>query len=703
MMLRYTFSLALLLFILMNNMLPAQGVPKEYAAGIRNLPPKQKIDFIDSIAHDIRKSDPARSVYLLKVAIRLSIDLKIDTAEIQERMNLNRQYRYSGENDSALYQIDTALSIAENDELIEWKGEILSIKGVLLARSGAYVEATNVFLEGIRITDSIGDTATLAQLNKNWAMVYFYTQDFNTAIERTQRALYLFQLLKDTSSIATATDNIGLYYSNQEKWDSALVYQMKARDMFVALNDSSELMICYNNMASTLMSLGRFDEAESNLNISMQMAERRQDYYQMMTTGHTFVQLYEWKNDQKRVQESAARVFELATKLNNDFYMQSSSLELATSFYKDKAFEKSAFYYCISDSLRQIIYDSEMTKAAAEANQKYESAERKREIAILQADNNAKAAQTERDNLIKWAIGILAVVLLLFSAFIFRNYSRKKKDNLLLQDKNAAIETQKAVIEEANKEITDSINYAMRIQNAVLPTDEKLSSLFPQNFVYYRPRDIISGDFYWAAEGRNGVRYLAVADCTGHGVPGAMMSMLGTSILNRMIARKNVTGPGKILDALHEELLHTLNATKDSRKVNDGMDIALLMFEPENNKLTIASADRIVYLVQNGEMSSIAGDKISIGSSLPKTSPYTEHVVQVNAGLSVFLLTDGIVDQFGGPERKKFMSKRLKNLIQESSASPLKERGEIFTQAFDQWKSGMEQTDDMTLINVVFN
>lgn len=681
----------------------AQNVPVQFVPQTKGLSPDKQVTAIDSIAYVYRKSDPDLCVQLLKSAIRISHENQLDTVELQERMNLNRQYRFAGKNDSAMMQIDSALSQAHSKKLHEWEGEILSIKGVLQTRIGLYEDATATFLEGMELATSIHDTETVAQLNKNWAALFFYTTDFQSAVDRTREALKIYSRMGDSGSVASCVDNIGLYYGNMELWDSAYTYQLQARDIFEALGDSANLMVCYNNLGSTLINLKNYPLAKIYIDKSLRMAEQRQSNYQIMTTLATMSELYHLTGERKAEQEAALRVYSIAQEQENDFYALDACEALAHSYYSEGNFEKSAFYFKITDSLRQIVFDSEKTDAANEAQAKYKAKERLQQIALLEADNTRRAAQNQRDELIKAVSVIALIVLLIFSALVVRNYHRKKRDNRLLKEQNVAIEEQSAIIEVKNQEITDSINYATRIQNAVLPTSEKLNALFPANFIYYKPRDIISGDFFWAAEGRGGMRFLAVADCTGHGVPGAMMSMLGSSILNRLIVRKNITSPGKILDALHAELLATLNTTKDSRQITDGMDIAVLMFDPAQKSLVIASADRPVFVVKNGMMQVLPADKISIGSSLPKNEPYTDNTVQIEEGASVFLFTDGITDQFGGPDRKKFMTKRLKELVTTTASMSLEERAEFLTRTFQVWKAGMDQTDDMTLINVVFN
>lgn len=700
---RVTASLSIFFFLVLGNSLSAQQIPAQFSAQVRGLQPFRQVEVLDSLAREFYKSDPVLCVDLLNAAIYISNTNHLDTVEIQERMNLNRQYRYHGKNDSAMFQIDSALQVARDGKYVEWEEEILSARGVLFMRMGLYEEATASFVAGMDLARANNDTEQLAILNRNWGSLFFYTTDFASAIDRTQEALRIFTQLKDTVSMAACVDNIGLYFSNMEKWDSAYAYQMKALKIFEAQSDSGHLMVCYNNLGSTLLQMKNYALAKSYLMKSLDMAERRGLDYECMTTLTTMAELYEATGEIKAEQTTAMRAYQLAVKLENSFYALQSTEMLAQSFYRERNFERSAYYFLITDSLRQEVFDAEKTQASEETEKKYKAQEQKQKIALLESDNVARAAQNQRDVIIKWAAAGIGTLLLIFSVVVFRNYSRKKRDNDLLQLKNAAIEEQKAIIEVKNQEITDSINYATRIQNAVLPAKDKLSALFPNNFIYFQPRDIISGDFYWAAEGRNGVRYVAVADCTGHGVPGAMMSMLGAAILNRVIVKKNVTSPGKILDTLHEELLSTLNSKGENRQVNDGMDIALLMFDVQQRKLIIASADRPVYFVRNGSLETIAPDKISIGSSLPKSTPYSEHVIDLDTDLSVFLFSDGIVDQFGGPERKKFMSKRLKDLVTTTQTLSVSERALRFATVFDQWKDGMEQTDDMTLINIQIN
>jgi serine phosphatase RsbU (regulator of sigma subunit)/tetratricopeptide (TPR) repeat protein len=679
----------------------AQQLPQQFASVIKNKSPKDQVEAVDSLALSYKSSDPDQCIFLLKVAIKMSRDMNLDSLEVAERINLNRVYRFRSDNDSALAVLDTAVDIARKGRYDKIMVQAMAHRGIALTRLAEYDSASANYERAIKMAEELKDTSMVGRLHQQWGLVYFYTKDFNTAIEYTERALRIFTLSNDTMNMAANLDNLGLYYSNLENFDSAFAYQLRALPLFEILGDSTQIVVCYNNLGSTLIRSGRFDQAEPYLITGLGIARRLKDEYRVVTVLQTLGILYDTTLNDSKLQEVGLEGYELSVSIDNHYFAQAFAELLGSSFYRQKNFERAAFFFRESNHLRMLIYDEETASAAAAAAKKYQAVERKKQIELLEEANKTAAIKAERDELVKWAIIGVVIVLLIFSGYVVRNYYRKKRDNTLLQEQNEAIEEQKAIIEVKNEEITDSISYALRIQNAVLPTSEKLNALFPDNFIYYCPRDIISGDFYWAAEGRGGVRFLAVADCTGHGVPGAMMSMLGSSILNRLIVRKNMTSPGKILDALHGELLTTLNATKDTRQVNDGMDIAVLMFDPAKQEVVFASADRPVFIVKNGLLDVLRPDKVSIGSSLPKTSPYTDRVIPIDSGLSVYLYTDGITDQFGGTDKKKFMTKQLKDLVASTTRLSISERKELFTRTFDVWKAGMEQTDDMTLINIV--
>ncbi len=291
-----------------------------------------------------------------------------------------------------------------------------------------------------------------------------------------------------------------------------------------------------------------------------------------------------------------------------------------------------------------------------------------------------------------------------------RAIEQEKEKQKILADQNEVLETQveertkeineqKKVIEEKNKDITDSINYAQRIQRSILPTEAEIKDIFKDSFVLFKPRDIVSGDFYQFKKNGN-LRYAILADCTGHGVPGALMSMIGSNLLKQIILERGVKEPNVILHELHKEVRSTLRQSSGLQS-HDGMDAAIVLLE--ENRLYIASANRPVYIVRKGELTELKPDKRSIGgSSVGDDLYFNVNELEVEAGMMVYLFSDGYADQFGGDQGKKFKVKNLGGLLVSLSAKPLETQKEILNTTFDNWKKHLEQVDDVSLIGLKF-
>lgn len=266
---------------------------------------------------------------------------------------------------------------------------------------------------------------------------------------------------------------------------------------------------------------------------------------------------------------------------------------------------------------------------------------------------------------------------------------------LKVQERTAEILTQKEVIEKKNEEITSSINYANRIQKAILPPDDKLNKLLPESFVLFKPRDIVSGDFYWLTE-QNGKILVSAIDCTGHGVPGAFMSMIGYSLLNQIV-KNNITAPEEILYHLHIGVRKALKQSDNRNR--DGMDMAICTIDPQNNVVEFAGAKNPVVYIQDGEATQIKGDRMPIGGEQKEEERlFTRHIIKVDKPTHFYLFSDGYQDQFGGEHNKKYMIKRLRNRFVELHQLPFAEQKQILDQEFEEWRGDYRQTDDTLIV-----
>lgn len=270
----------------------------------------------------------------------------------------------------------------------------------------------------------------------------------------------------------------------------------------------------------------------------------------------------------------------------------------------------------------------------------------------------------------------------------------------MLADKNTKLESAYKEIEQQKKNITDSIHYAKRIQNAILPRDEEFGKLLPDSFIIYMPKDIVSGDFYWL-EKKDDTTMIAAVDCTGHGVPGAFMSIVGHNQLNYAINGKNAKKPSDILNELNIGVTNTLKQTKGVKSVRDGMDIALCTFDKSFKKVQFAGAFNPLLLIRDGELSQIKGDKFPIGAFLDEDlRKFTNHELDLKDGDVLYIFSDGYIDQFGGESGRKFLIKNFRNLLIEIHQKDLNEQKQILTETLNDWKKGYPQIDDILVIGI---
>jgi len=264
--------------------------------------------------------------------------------------------------------------------------------------------------------------------------------------------------------------------------------------------------------------------------------------------------------------------------------------------------------------------------------------------------------------------------------------------------KNEQLHEQKALIEHKNHEILSSIHYAQRIQNAILPTEELLNTLLPDRFIMYKPRDIVSGDFFWAKKVKN-FAFFCAADCTGHGVPGAFMSMLGMSFLNEIIAKNRLDSTNNVLEQLRDKVKQSLHQTGKEMEQKDGMDITFCCLNIETLELQYSGAYNPLYIVRNTELIELKANRQPIAIFLAE-KPFTLNEIQLEKGDCLYLFSDGFPDQMGGTEEKKFMHKNFKKLLLEIASKPMAVQKELLNKTIIEWIGKGEQTDDITVFGI---
>jgi serine phosphatase RsbU (regulator of sigma subunit) len=279
----------------------------------------------------------------------------------------------------------------------------------------------------------------------------------------------------------------------------------------------------------------------------------------------------------------------------------------------------------------------------------------------------------------------------------WRERDMKQKLHVALEE----LTLTKKVVDEQNKNIRDSINYASRIQDAIIPKYDELKEKFADIFIYHKAKDIVSGDFPWFFESGDYV-YMAAVDCTGHGVPGAMMSLIGHLLLND-IANKEPVGAAELLTQLHGSVVKTLRQLEPGRQTSDGMDVAMCRIDRKNNEVSFAGAHRPLYYLSGGELEVFKGDKFPIGGNQYKgRNEFTEHAIRVKPGDTIVFFSDGWTDQFGGPDDQKFGAKRVRELLVENAHLSMGDLRNKIESTFDEWKGNGKQLDDVLVIGIRF-
>lgn len=327
---------------------------------------------------------------------------------------------------------------------------------------------------------------------------------------------------------------------------------------------------------------------------------------------------------------------------------------------------------------------------------KQELAENEAIIKIQNKTLSFKNQQIEEQQFMIWVGVFILVSLLGFAFLIYRNYRNKKKANAQLESKNKIIAHQKAMVEEKNREVMDSINYAKRIQEAILPPPRIFQGALPNSFVLYKPKDIVAGDFYWLDRKGDEVIF-AAADCTGHGVPGAMVSVVCNNAMNRAVREFGLTEPGAILNKTRELVVEQFG--KSDEEVKDGMDIALCSLK--GNQLKYAGANNALWIIRKGAegVEEYKATKQPIGK-VDNPLPFETHSIELNPGDTFYIFSDGYVDQFGGEKGKKFKTKAFKQLLLSIQEGPLEDQCSVIDESFEAWRGDLEQVDDVCIIGV---
>ena len=671
---------------------------------------QQKVDVLTELCWELNQSDPKKALAYGKEALTLAKSIKYTKGQATTLKNIGVLYQYQGNYPQALENYLQSLKIFETIKNEAGVANVLNNIGIVYRNQGNYEKAQTYFERVQKIDEQNNDKTGLASILNNLGSIYYQKDDFKKAESYFLQSLKIEEELKDEGGVSISYNNLGLVAIAEDSLQKAIDYYQKA----LVLDEKG------GNKASAAGTLNNIAFA-----------------YQKM-------------DDLQKALSYAQRGYKLAEDLNSQELVMNLSETLMAIYEGLKDFEKAYEYQTYHLFAKEEVFNETNSKKVSNLQTAYELEKKQAEVALLKAnEERSKAEQARRQSIIGFAIMIIILLAIGMIALYVSNRRRKRVNEVLrnqrnvLREKNEEINQQKEeilaqrdAIEERNVEIVaksqdieSSIQYAKRIQEAILPNKEEMKRALPQHFIYYRPRDIVSGDFYWFARTEplpiyanspdfqgnkllkgfeNEKLILAAVDCTGHGVPGAFMSAIGDSLLNHIVFDRRIYEPANILKALQDGVRKALR--QDEIENKDGMDMGVIVMDMEKKELTFSGARNSLWIIQNDEMNEVRGDAVSIGGWQPDQHyQFTTHTFSLDTPTSIYMASDGYQDQFGGPKGKKFMRRKLRELFKEIYHKPMEEQHRIIDVTMKDWMSFPspeanyhEQVDDMLVVGVRF-
>jgi serine phosphatase RsbU (regulator of sigma subunit)/TPR repeat protein len=608
--------------------------------------------------------------------------------------NIGYNFTNQGNIPKALEYYHKSLKIQKEIGDKEGVASSLNNIGHIYGNQGDISKSLEFFNKSLKIQEKIGEKRGIALSLNNIGYLYNKKGDLPKALEYYHKSLIIQEEIDDKNGIATSLNNIGYIYKNQEDIPKTLEYFNKSLKLREEIGDKEGVSTCLNNIGDIMLAKGNVQEALIYSHRSLLIAQE---------IGYP-----------EKIKQAATLLYEV--------YIKQGRGMMALEMYK------------LSITMRDSINNEATQKATIRQQTKYEfekvqAVKDKEHEKQLEVEKEAKAKQKVITYATAGGLGLVGI-------FLFFVMNRLK----VTRKQKTVIEQQKEVVEEAHQEIKDSITYAKRIQSAILPPAKLVKEYLKESFILYKPKDVVAGDFYWmetinwgesrmvSNEKQNPLLntpfsqlvLFAAADCTGHGVPGAMVSVVCNNALNRSVREHGLTKPGEILTKTREIVIQEFE--KSEEEVKDGMDIALCSLE--GNKLQYAGANNPLWIIrplrhsgsdpESGEKEEkIVGQASNDGFEIIETrankqpigqfdnpEPYTTHSFDLEKGDSIYIFSDGYVDQFGGEKGKKFKAKAFRELLLSIQNKEMEGQRKIIDNAFEEWRGSLEQIDDVCVIGV---
>lgn len=614
-----------------------------------------------------------------KEAKKIAVQNNDSLAIVRADYCIARSILIKGDVERALSMLNTCISYFEINNLKIDQGDALALKALSLRRIEDTKGGVLTLKEAIQIFEEANDRFRLMKCLINISLDYMDDKNYKEAYNNLSRAEKINKEVKDRVNAFYIQLNLGQYYLETGDKPKAIRY----------LNSSFEIATQEKMV----------DALTTNL----------------IMLGKTYIEIERY--------DMAILKFLVAVYKSAEFDLPNERLEalheLNKVYRKVGDFENSLKYFEQYVMLKDSMYSVERLARIDHLEKQLDVEEKENQLALNKLELIEQTVQISKQKNQKYLFaGALSIVFIIMLV-VYKGLKDKKKANEIITFQKREVEEKKDEIEEKNKEIIDSINYAQRIQQALLKSEEKITEILPPHFILFKPKDIVSGDFYWAYEKQVGeVKYLyvAVADCTGHGVPGGFMSMLSIAYLNEIAGKDKYIKPAEILNQLREKVIKELGQTGKIGETKDGLDISLCCIKQgdnENVDVQWAGANNPLWIISNNEVRDLKVDIESKGLFLQEIkadkqpigyfsdlAPFTNHAIEVDKGDTLIMFSDGFPDQFGGEKGKKFKYKPFKKLLLGINSESLTLQKGKLDETFEKWKGNLEQIDDVCIVGI---
>ncbi len=592
---------------------------------------------------------------------------------------------------------------------------------------GDYNNGIEYGLKGLKIAEETNNPAKIGRAHNVLGLTYRIMGDHEKSMDYFIKAYELASKTKNLIRQATIANNIGNEYFYLEEYEKSLEYHNKALDIRIGLNDTAGIAASYNDMGIVYLITKQYKTADSLLVMALPMKEDVKDIEGIsLVCGNLGILRYEQKRYPDAI-KLLTRSLKIAEEINATGIVLENYQFLYKTYEKMGNTSKSFSFYKEYNNLKDSLKNEDNARSFTQKEMKFEYAKKFMADSLKNDQEKTLVQEQNKREMQKQKFfttgGVIGVVLLLFIALILfvSNKKTKEKNKIIASQKNQ-VEKQKDVLEEQHQEITDSITYAKRIQSALLTEDAEWDKISEEHFILFKPKDVVSGDFFWAYHDvESNLSVWVAADCTGHGVPGAFMSMLGIGFFNEIIVENNIIQTAEILDQLRKKIINALEQKNVDTQQKDGMDLAICVWDKNKDTLEFSGANNPLWLLRDAKHISeeqkvdaktlfneektnaiieYRGDKMPVGIYSEEQKPFTSVKIELKKDDIIYTFSDGYPDQFGGEKGKKLKYKPFKELLLLSASLPLFEQREILDKRFLEWKGDLEQIDDVCIIGV---